>query len=157
MAARAASTGKTERAYERRQWKKDRLYPHFRDGPVQFALPLLNAGGRHRLNAPRRHSHLPGDFKDRRDWGKTRDPVSYTHLDVYKRQGYDYIILATGASKPGVLKLEAGDAMNALDFLAQFKATDGNVNIGKNVVVIGGGNTAMDTARACLLYTSKAS
>ena len=38
--------------------------------------------------------------------------------------------------------------MNALDFLAQFKATDGNVNIGKNVVVIGGGNTAMDTARA---------
>ncbi len=35
-----------------------------------------------------------------------------------------------------------------LDFLAQFKATDGNVELGKNVVVIGGGNTAMDTARA---------
>jgi putative selenate reductase len=69
-------------------------------------------------------------------------------LEDLKKAGYDYIILATGASKPGVLKLEAGDAMNALDFLAQFKATDGNVNIGKNVVVIGGGNTAMDTARA---------
>lgn len=38
--------------------------------------------------------------------------------------------------------------MNALEFLAQFKAQDGNVNIGKNVVIIGGGNTAMDTARA---------
>ena len=34
------------------------------------------------------------------------------------------------------------------EFLAQFKALDGNVDIGKNVVVIGGGNTAMDTARA---------
>ena len=38
--------------------------------------------------------------------------------------------------------------MNALEFLAKFKAQDGNVNIGKNVVIIGGGNTAMDTARA---------
>ena len=38
--------------------------------------------------------------------------------------------------------------MNALEFLAQFKATDGKVDLGKNVVVIGGGNTAMDTARA---------
>ena len=38
--------------------------------------------------------------------------------------------------------------MNALEFLAQFKATDGNLDLGENVVVIGGGNTAMDTARA---------
>ncbi len=38
--------------------------------------------------------------------------------------------------------------MNALDFLTQFKATDGDVDLGENVVVIGGGNTAMDTARA---------
>ena len=50
--------------------------------------------------------------------------------------------------EPGTLKLEAGETMNALEFLAQFKALDGNVDIGKNVVVIGGGNTAMDTARA---------
>lgn len=69
-------------------------------------------------------------------------------LEDLKRAGYDYIILATGASKPGVLKLEAGETMNALEFLAQFKASDGNVEIGKKVVVIGGGNTAMDTARA---------
>ena len=40
-------------------------------------------------------------------------------------------ITATGASKPGVLKLEAGETMNALEFLAQFKASDGNVEIGK--------------------------
>lgn len=71
-----------------------------------------------------------------------------TSLDELKAQGYDYIILATGASKPGVLKLEAGETINALEFLAEFKKNDGKVKIGKNVVVIGGGNTAMDTARA---------
>ena len=68
--------------------------------------------------------------------GGSMESVSYTHL------------LAAGASKPGVLKLEAGEAVNALDFLAEFKAKDGKLDIGKNVVVIGGGNTAMDTARA---------
>lgn len=61
---------------------------------------------------------------------------------------YDAVILATGASDPGVLKLEAGEPVNALEFLADFKKHDGKLNIGKHVVVIGGGNTAMDTARA---------
>ena len=65
-----------------------------------------------------------------------------------KAQGYEIVVLATGASVPGSLKLEAGETINALEFLAQFKALDGNVDLGKNVVVIGGGNTAMDTARA---------
>lgn len=71
-----------------------------------------------------------------------------TSLDELKAAGYKYIILATGASKPGVLKLEAGETVNALDFLAEFKKNDGKLEIGRNVVVIGGGNTAMDTARA---------
>ena len=47
-----------------------------------------------------------------------------------------------------MLKLEKGEPVNALQFLADFKAKDGDLDIGKNVVVIGGGNTAMDTARA---------
>lgn len=64
------------------------------------------------------------------------------------KKEYDYVVLTVGASEKGTLRLEAGDTMNALDFLAQFKATDGKVELGKNVVVIGGGNTAMDTARA---------
>lgn len=64
------------------------------------------------------------------------------------RENYDYIVLAVGAYKPGILRLEEGEAMNALEFLAQFKATGGQVDLGENVVVIGGGNTAMDTARA---------
>ena len=64
------------------------------------------------------------------------------------RKAYDYVVLAVGAYEPGVLKLEEGEAVNALEFLAQFKATDGHADLGENVVVIGGGNTAMDTARA---------
>ena len=65
-----------------------------------------------------------------------------------KAQGYDAVILAIGAGKPGTLKLEKGETVNALKFLRDFKANDGKLNNGKNVVVIGGGNTAMDTARA---------
>lgn len=69
-------------------------------------------------------------------------------LEELKKAGFDTVILALGASKPGVLRLKEGETVNALDFLARFKAADGNLDIGRNVVVIGGGNTAMDTARA---------
>lgn len=65
-----------------------------------------------------------------------------------KAEGFDYVILAVGASKPGELKLEAGETKNALEFLQEFKKQHGKVDIGKQVIVIGGGNTAMDTARA---------
>ena len=71
-----------------------------------------------------------------------------TSVADLKAQGYDAVILAIGAGKPGILKLEKGETVNALKFLRDFKANDGKLNIGKNVVVIGGGNTAMDTARA---------
>ncbi len=73
-----------------------------------------------------------------------REIVSVDEL----KKDYDYVVLAVGASEPGVLKLEAGETVNALSFLAEFKEKDGKVDLGKNVVVIGGGNTAMDTARA---------
>lgn len=69
-------------------------------------------------------------------------------VEELKEQGFDAVILAIGAGKPGTLKLEKGETVNALKFLRDFKEKDGDLNIGKNVVVIGGGNTAMDTARA---------
>ena len=71
-----------------------------------------------------------------------------TSVAELKAQGYDAVILAIGAGKPGTLKLKKGETVNALKFLRDFKASDGSLDIGKNVVVIGGGNTAMDTARA---------
>ncbi len=69
-------------------------------------------------------------------------------VESLKAEGYTAVVFAVGAYKPGVLKLEGKEPVNALKFLEEFKAKDGDLDIGKNVVVIGGGNTAMDTARA---------
>lgn len=64
------------------------------------------------------------------------------------KKEYDDVVLAVGAYKRGELKLEGGEAVNALAFLEEFNEKKGKVDLGKNVVVIGGGNTAMDTARS---------
>lgn len=64
------------------------------------------------------------------------------------RAQYDNVILAVGAYKRGQLKLEGKQALNALEFLENYNKSGGQLDLGKNVVVIGGGNTAMDTARA---------
>ena len=61
---------------------------------------------------------------------------------------FDYIILCIGTHKNMPLKLEKGESLNALKFLEEFNKTNGKVNLGKNVVIIGGGNTAMDAARS---------
>ena len=58
-------------------------------------------------------------------------------IETLKKE-YDYVVLALGASQPGELRLEAGEPVNALEFLAEFKATDGKAKLGKNVAVIGG-------------------
>lgn len=68
--------------------------------------------------------------------------------DQLKKQGFTAVVFAVGASVPGMLQLESGETRNALEFLEACKAANGDLDIGKHVVVIGGGNTAMDTARA---------
>lgn len=74
--------------------------------------------------------------------GKEAPPVAEL------KQSYDAVILAVGAYQRSQLVLEGTQAVNALDFLEQFNKTKGKTAPGKHVVVIGGGNTAMDTARA---------
>lgn len=71
-----------------------------------------------------------------------------TNVEELKSQGYDAVILAVGAYKKGSLSIEGCRPLNALDFLEKFNESEGNVSLGEHVVVIGGGNTAMDTARA---------
>lgn len=68
-------------------------------------------------------------------------------LDALRADGFDKIIYATGAWQHGKVALESGSAMNVLDFLEQYKA-ETLPDLGSDIVVIGGGNTAMDAARA---------
>lgn len=70
-----------------------------------------------------------------------------TDIGQLKKE-YDYVVVAVGASKSGVLKLEKGDTINALHFLKDSKDSKCQLELGERVIVIGGGNTAMDVARA---------
>ena len=72
-----------------------------------------------------------------------------TSLDALAKD-YDAVVLALGACEPGALKLSKGEVVNALEFLANFKASNGTLSLGENVIIIGGGNTAMDAARAAI-------
>ena len=45
---------------------------------------------------------------------------------MLKNAGYTAVVLATGASEPGVLRLEKGEPVNALEFLADFKEKNGD-------------------------------
>ncbi len=63
-------------------------------------------------------------------------------------QGYTQVILATGAWQKGDPGLRSGSSLNVIEFLEQAKRDPAGLNLGAHVVVIGGGNTAMDAARA---------
>jgi len=69
-----------------------------------------------------------------------------------QRNGYKVIFVGVGADKSQKLKIEGGDlngVVHALDFL--WHANSGEkAEVGKNVVVIGGGNVAVDAAKTAL-------
>jgi putative selenate reductase len=69
-------------------------------------------------------------------------------VDELKEKGYKYIVIAAGAWKHGELDIKCEKKVNALDFLASYKKDEKKIHLGTNVAVIGGGNTAMDAARA---------
>lgn len=66
------------------------------------------------------------------------------------KKEYDYVVVAIGAWKPGQVSLKEGaeKTVNAIAFLENYKVQGGQVSLGKHVCVIGGGNVAMDAARA---------
>lgn len=79
---------------------------------------------------------------------KTSTPVK--NLEDIFNQGYKAVFLGTGAgisTKMGIPNEDAKGVIHALDFLQQ--ATSGKkVSLGERVAVIGGGNAAVDAARA---------
>ncbi|MCB0908029.1 MAG: FAD-dependent oxidoreductase [Nocardioidaceae bacterium] len=74
-------------------------------------------------------------------------------LVALKGQGYDAVIVATGtqvASRMGVPGEDAEGSVNGLDFLNDVANDNAPDLAGKRVVIVGGGNVAMDAARVSL-------
>jgi len=73
-------------------------------------------------------------------------------IDELRKQGFDAIFLGTGAYVSSKLRVKGEDAKgvyHALEFL--FRVNDGQkVSLGSKVAVIGGGNSAIDSARVAL-------
>jgi len=71
-------------------------------------------------------------------------------IDELKAQGFKYIFIGIGAEIPNELKIDSSEKIfDALDFLKRFNRNE-KFNLGRKVAVIGGGNSAMDAARAAL-------
>ncbi|MEY8000779.1 putative selenate reductase subunit YgfK [Clostridium sp. Mt-5] len=77
-----------------------------------------------------------------------------SNIDELKKK-YDYIVLATGAWKPGKVSLKEGKekVVDAISFLERYKSEKKNVKLGRHVCIIGGGDVAMDSARAAKRVT----
>lgn len=82
-------------------------------------------------------------------------------LDELLKEGYDAVFLGLGAGVPTFLGIKgenlcnvysANEFLTRVNLMSAFKFPEFHtpVNIGGSVVVIGGGNTAMDAARAAL-------
>ncbi|QGP91178.1 Putative oxidoreductase YgfK [Neomoorella glycerini] len=73
-------------------------------------------------------------------------------VEQLKRDGYKYVYLAIGAGEAKALALKSGaeKVVSAIEFLEKFKAGRKTGQLGKKVAVIGGGDVAMDAARAAL-------
>ncbi|OQY01514.1 MAG: hypothetical protein B6I26_04085 [Desulfobacteraceae bacterium 4572_130] len=65
------------------------------------------------------------------------------------RKNYNYVYIATGAVDAVKLDVPGSKAKGVYDHLEFLKAVKHgkSIDVGKNVIVIGGGNSAMDTAR----------
>lgn len=68
--------------------------------------------------------------------------------DIYEK--FDAVFISTGMCKGRYIKLKNEEmAPQAIDFLAEVKSGK-KTKVGKNVIIIGGGNVAMDAARTCV-------
>lgn len=83
--------------------------------------------------------------------------VDITVEELHKQ--YDAIIIAAGTLDPNIIDIpgkEFGEIQHGLDFLLEANEK-GHAEIGKRVIVIGGGFTAMDCARTALRLDSDSS
>ncbi|MDZ7843554.1 MAG: putative selenate reductase subunit YgfK [Anaerolineales bacterium] len=74
------------------------------------------------------------------------------NIQQMREAGFDYVVLAIGAWKSRELQVEGEQerVRGAINFLQDFKDHPQKIKLGERVAVIGGGNSAMDSARAAL-------
>jgi len=82
-------------------------------------------------------------------FGASTEELTVTSL---RNEGFCYILYAVGAEKdnPIPLKGTRENVIEALDFLSRFRKDRESLKVGEYIAVAGGGNTAMDSARAAL-------
>ncbi|WP_332446369.1 putative selenate reductase subunit YgfK [Sphaerochaeta sp.] len=73
-------------------------------------------------------------------------------VKALKDAGYSYIFYAIGSEVDNDIPLQGARSRvrQSLSFLSAFRKNPASLSLGKQVVVVGGGNTAMDSARAAL-------
>ncbi len=79
--------------------------------------------------------------------------TAVTDLEALKAQGYDAVVLATGTQLAAAMGIPGEDAegvVSGLDFLNRVANDQAPDLTGKKVVIVGGGNVAMDAARVSL-------
>lgn len=67
------------------------------------------------------------------------------------RDGYKAIFIGTGVWRPKTLGIK-GETLGNVHFGIDYLADPSGFDLGKNVIIIGSGNTAMDAARTALRY-----
>jgi len=75
-------------------------------------------------------------------------PENYSLAELQKK--HEFVVIASGAWKTGAAVVKQGQEkiIDALRFLEDSKKTNCGLDLGKRVAVIGGGDVAMDCARA---------
>lgn len=66
--------------------------------------------------------------------------------------GFKYIFYAIGSDVDNILPIEGAKekVLPSLKFLTTYRENKNSINLGEDVVIVGGGNTAMDSARAAI-------
>jgi glutamate synthase (NADPH/NADH) small chain len=109
-----------------------------RTGPPKYRLPLDT------IDKDVKYIESLGvDFKFNTEVGK-----DLQFKEIYDR--FDAVYISTGMCKGRYIQLENENmAPQAIDFLAEAK-TGKAPKVGKHILIIGGGNVAMDVARTCI-------
>lgn len=80
---------------------------------------------------------------------KLRTGARIASADALLQQGFDTVLIATGAWRSARMGIEGEDAPHVLDGLSFLRRVKSGAapRLGQHVVVVGGGNTALDAAR----------